>query len=211
MSLMESLRPGIRPRKATPDETRAVARTLAAAFFDDPVIGWAWTDPERRREILPDFFALWAAGCMEYGDVYTTRDLAGAALWMPPHVQEAFDDRSDEFAADVERVTSEFAPAVMELLTLLDDHHPHEPHFYLPIMGTRPEHQGHGIGAALLDTVLEQCDRKEMPAYLEATSTRNQALYARHGFHTIGELPLPGGPALHAMWRSQAGHRPPGL
>ncbi|MFG3497364.1 GNAT family N-acetyltransferase [Streptomyces sp. NPDC047928] len=89
----------------------------------------------------------------------------------------------------------------MELLTLLDDHHPHEPHCYLPIMGARPEHQGHGIGAALLDTLLEQCDRAKLPAYLEATSTRNESLYARHGFHTVRDLPLPGGPALHAMWR----------
>lgn len=201
MSLMESLRPGIHPRKATPDETRAVAQTLAAAFFDDPVIGWAWTDPVRRRQILPDFFALWAAGCMEYSEVYTTPDLAGAALWMPPHVQQAFDDKADTFATDVGRAAREFAPAVMELLALLDDSHPHEPHCYLPVMGTRPGHQGQGIGGVLLDTVLAQCDRKGMPAYLEATSARNQSLYARHGFRTLGEVLLPDGPALHTMWR----------
>ncbi|MEV3989901.1 GNAT family N-acetyltransferase [Streptomyces sp. NPDC049837] len=201
MSLMESLRPGIHPRKATPDETGPIARTLASAFFDDPVIGWAWTDAERRRRILPDFFELWVAGCMEHDEVYTTPDLAGAALWMPPHVQQAFDDRADAFAADVERASREFAPAVLELLTLLDDHHPHEPHYYLPIMGTRPDRQGHGIGAALLDTVLDQCDREGLPAYLEATSTRNQSLYARHGFHSTRDLPLPNGPTLHAMWR----------
>jgi hypothetical protein len=49
--------------------------------------------------------------------------------------------------------------------------------------------------------VLEASDRKALPAYLEATSARNEALYARHGFHTIRDLPLPDGPALHAMWR----------
>lgn len=201
MSLMESLRPGIHPRKATPDETRAVAEALAAGFFDDPVIGWAWTEPERRREILPDFFELWVVGCMEYDEVYTIPDLSGAALWMPPRVQRAFDENAEAFAIDVERAARESAPAVMELLTLLDDNHPHEPHYYLPIMATRPERQGRGIGSALLDTVLEQCDREALPAYLEATSARNESLYARHGFHTIGELPLPDGPALHAMWR----------
>ncbi|WP_254711660.1 N-acetyltransferase [Streptomyces sp. TRM64462] len=201
MSLKEPLRPGIHTRKATTEETRAVAETLAAGFFADPVIGWAWPEPRRRREILPDFFALWVAGCMEYDEVYTTHDLAGAALWMPPHVQQAFDDNAEAFATDIERAARECAPAVMELLTLLDDNHPHEPHHYLPIMATRPEHQGHGIGSALLDTVLAQCDRDTLPAYLEATSARNESLYARHGFRTIGELPLPDGPVLHAMWR----------
>jgi GNAT superfamily N-acetyltransferase len=201
MSLMESLRPGIHPRKATPEETRSVAEALAAGFFADPVIGWAWTEPERRREILPDFFELWVAGCMEHHEVYTTHDLAGAALWMPPHVQQAFEDNVDAFATDIEHAAREFTPAVMELLTLLDDNHPHEPHYYLPVMATRPEHQGQGIGSALLDMVLEASDRKALPAYLEATSARNEALYARHGFHTIRDLPLPEGPALHAMWR----------
>lgn len=201
MSPMESLQLDIRPRRATPHETRAVAETLAAAFSDDPVIGWAWTDAERRRETLPDFFELWTVGCMKHGEVYTTRDLAGAALWMPPHVQRDFDDRADDFAAAIGRVTQEFAPRVLELLTLLDDNHPQEPHCYLPVMGTRHEHQGHGIGAALLHTLLEQCDRQGLPAYLEATSTRNAALYARHGFHTLRELPLRDGPSLYAMWR----------
>ncbi|PCG83548.1 GNAT family N-acetyltransferase [Streptomyces sp. WZ.A104] len=201
MSRMNSLRPGIRPRKAMPDETRTVAEALAAGFFDDPVIGWAWTEPERRRRILPDFFELWVAGCMRYHEVYTTDDLAGAALWMPPHVQQAFDDNAEAFASDVERVAQEFAPAVMELLTLLDDNHPRESHYYLPIMAARPEHQGHGIGSALLTTLLEQCDREALPAYLEATSALNQSLYARHGFHTVRELPLPDGSALRAMWR----------
>ncbi|MBT2492702.1 GNAT family N-acetyltransferase [Streptomyces sp. ISL-96] len=199
-------RPRPRPRKATAAEVRPVTETLAAAFFADPVIGWAWDNPARRRRILPDFFELWVTGCMEYDEVYVSDDLAGAALWMPPHVQEAFDDEADAFAAAVERVTHEFAPAVLRLLTTLDDHHPREPHCYLPIMGTRPGEQGRGIGSALLDTVLEQCDRNGLPAYLEATSARNQVLYARHGFRGRGEIPLPDGPALRAMWREPRPH-----
>ncbi|MFV0131869.1 GNAT family N-acetyltransferase [Streptomyces sp. HMX87] len=201
MSLTEPVRTDIRVRKAAAAESRLVAETLAAAFFDDPVIGWAWDNPARRLRILPDFFELWVTGCMEYDDVYATGDLTGAALWMPPHVQQAFDDEADAFAAAVERVTHEFAPAVLRLLTALDDHHPPEPHYYLPIMGTRPGEQGRGTGSALLHTVLEQCDRNRLPAYLEATSPRNQVLYGRHGFRVAGEIPLPDGPTLRAMWR----------
>jgi hypothetical protein len=40
-------------RRATTAEAAAIAGTLAAAFFDDPVIGWAWDDADRRRQILP--------------------------------------------------------------------------------------------------------------------------------------------------------------
>ncbi|MDP8970780.1 MAG: GNAT family N-acetyltransferase [Actinomycetota bacterium] len=207
MSLIEPVQPLTRPRKPTAAERRAVAETLAAAFFDDPVIRWAWHNPQRRRQILPDFFELMVTGSLAHDEVYTTDDLAGAALWLPPAALQPSDGEAADFAAAVERVTHEFTPAVLQLFATLEEHHPHEPHYYLPIIGTRPEHQGRGIGSALLAPVLERCDQDEVPAYLEATSERNQALYVRHGFQVTDEIPLPGGPTLWAMWREPAAIR----
>ncbi|MDP9345553.1 MAG: GNAT family N-acetyltransferase, partial [Actinomycetota bacterium] len=41
-----------------------------------------------------------------------------------------------------------------------------------------------------------------LPAYLEASSPRNRALYERHGFSVTEELKLPrNGPPLWLMWR----------
>jgi len=41
-----------------------------------------------------------------------------------------------------------------------------------------------------------------VPAYLEATSPRNRALYERHGFKVTEEFTLgPGSPPLWRMWR----------
>jgi GNAT superfamily N-acetyltransferase len=202
MSLTEQVQPLIRPRKATPAESGRIAAMLTAAFFDDPVIGWAWADPTRRRQILPGFFELMVAASLEHDHTYATEDLGGAALWMPPAALEVSDEEAAAFAAAVELVAEEFAPAVLQLFAILDHHHPHEPHYYLPIIGTRPELQGRGIGSALLAPMLERCDRQHLPAYLEATSERNQALYARHGFRIVTEIPLPDGPSLTAMWRS---------
>lgn len=200
MSLIEPV-PLTHTKKATAAETRSVAETLAAAFFDDPVIAWAWHDPQRRRETLPDFFELMVAGSLEHDEVYTTDDLAGAALWLPPAALQISDEEAAAFAAAVEGVTCEFAPAVLRLFSTLDEHHPHAPHYYLPIIGTRPEDQGRGIGSILLAPVLEQCDRVGLPAYLEATSERSSALYVRHGFQVTGEIALPHGPKLWTMWR----------
>lgn len=201
MSVMEQRRPVTRPRKAKESEARDVAETLAAAFFDDPVIGWAWNEASRRREILADFFELMVRESLAYNETYTTDDFAGAALWMPPAAQKVPDEQVAAFAGAVERVTLEFAPSVLELLSVLEDHHPHEPHYYLPVIGTRPERQGFGIGSALLDRVLSRCDQEKLPAYLEATTRRNQALYERRGFQVVDEIALPNGPALWAMWR----------
>ena len=201
MSLVEPVRPLTRPRRATASEARAIAETLSAAFFDDPVIGWAWHDTGRRRQILPDFFDLMVTDSLLHGEVYTTDDFAAAALWLPPASLQTSEEEAADFAAAIEGVTHEFSPAVLQLFSVLGDHHPHEPHYYLPIIGTRPDHQGHGIGSALLAPVLERCDQEKLPAYVEATSERNQVLYARHGFEVTGEICLPGGPTVWTMWR----------
>ncbi len=66
----------------------------------------------------------------------------------------------------------------------------------------QPDDQGRGIGSALLRPVLTRCDREGVPAYLEASSERNRALYARHGFEVVERIELPGGgPPMWRMWR----------
>ena len=201
MSVMQQRRPVAHPRKARHFEAREIAETLAAAFFDDPVIGWAWSEPSRRREILADFFELMVMESLASNETYTTDDFAGAALWLPPEAQKVPDEQVAGFAEAVECVTAEFAPRVLELFSVLEDHHPHEPHYYLPIIGTRPDRQGSGIGSNLLDPVLSRCDQQKVPAYLEATTSRSQGLYARRGFQVIEEIQVRNGPRLWAMWR----------
>lgn len=201
MSILKPVESPLRARKAVAAEARAVAETLAAAFFRDPVIGWAWPDDQRRQQILPDFFEVMVNISLGYDLVYAADDLSGAALWVPPSAPEPSPEEAEAFDGSIRSATREFAPLVLQLFATLDEHHPHEPHFYLPILGTRPEHQGQGIGTTLLTPVLQECDLEQIPAYLEATSERNQALYRRVGFRTIGQIPLPDGPVLCPMWR----------
>jgi GNAT superfamily N-acetyltransferase len=65
-----------------------------------------------------------------------------------------------------------------------------------------PEGQGRGLGSRLIVPVLRRCDRESMPAFLEASTERNGALYERHGFAVSGRFSMPGrGPELRQMWR----------
>ena len=91
----------------------------------------------------------------------------------------------------------------------IEARHPREPHWYLAVLGTDPARQGEGIGSALLRPVLDDCDRLELPAYLETATERNVDFYARHGFKVVQEMRLPlGGPALWRMWREPFGAQP---
>jgi GNAT superfamily N-acetyltransferase len=72
----------------------------------------------------------------------------------------------------------------------------------LAVLGTEPAEQGKGYGRALLEPLLERCDREAMPTYLESSSRRNLSLYEPHGFNVIKELKIgKNGPSMWPMWR----------
>ena len=48
---------------------------------------------------------------------------------------------------------------------------------------------------------LDRCDEERLPAYLEASSERNAALYERLGFQCTEVLRFAGGPPLRLMTR----------
>jgi GNAT superfamily N-acetyltransferase len=103
-------------------------------------------------------------------------------------------------------VAEYFGPAaddLMELLDRFDAAHPRaEPHYFLTLFGTHPDHRGQGIGMRLLAQNLEFIDAEHMPAYLESSNPANNRRYARVGFEPNGEFSYPGGgPVVTTMWR----------
>lgn len=187
-------------RRAEVADGALVGEILAQAFFDDPVITWAFPDDDRRRELLPDVFSVFVEGFLPAGEVRITADPIGAALWMPP-VAAAADEDPEEMVRRIEALIGAGAERFLELVALMDEHHPHEPAYYLLAIGVRPASQGTGVGSALMRPVLEQCDRDGVAAYLEATSERSRKLYERHGFEAIGRFAPTGAPPLWPMWR----------
>ena len=75
------------------------------------------------------------------------------------------------------------ADEVLELLERFDAHHPRdEPHYYLSLLGTHPDHRGNGRGMGLLAANLATIDDLAMPAYLESSNRANDHRYERLGF-----------------------------
>jgi len=59
------------------------------------------------------------------------------------------------------------------------------PHWYLSILGVDPDHQGKGLGGALLQPALAKADQEGLPCYLETLEEKNLAFYGRHGFEVL--------------------------
>ncbi|HEY4810448.1 MAG TPA: GNAT family N-acetyltransferase [Solirubrobacteraceae bacterium] len=189
-------------RKATAADVPQLAQALAAAFHDDPAFEWLLPNQRKRPAGLRRYFAveLRAVG-LARGSVWTTDELAGAALssdpgkWRLPLPTLAQHGRAFHRAFGVR------LPRAVTLLTRMESQHVRQPHHYFPAIGVAPEHQGQGLGRGLMAPTLKRCDQEGLPAYLEASSVRNAALYERLGFQVIRELHYGGRQPLRLMLR----------
>jgi GNAT superfamily N-acetyltransferase len=91
----------------------------------------------------------------------------------------------------------------------LDQHHPvGTAHEHLAILAVRPARQHLGIGTALMTARHAILDRGGTPAYLEASDLAKAAIYRTHGYADLATpIQLPGGPAMHPMWRQPCGEQ----
>jgi GNAT superfamily N-acetyltransferase len=137
------------------------------------------------------------------GETYLAGDGDGAAVWRPPGVELQSHDEEVELGRALEELVGPDLRRFEQLAETFAQHHPPEPLYYCQFLATVPAFQGRGIGSTLLRRMLARADREGMPAYHEATTPRNRALYERHGYVTQGVFELPdGGPPLWRMWRS---------
>jgi GNAT superfamily N-acetyltransferase len=191
-------------QKATAADTSALAQTLARSFYDDPAISWMVPDDERRRRLGPAGFAGWLKRIyLPKDEVYTEPGRKAAALWSPPgkwRMSIGLQLRLTPLMVRLGGPTR--MPLILKGLTMMDRKHPDDrPHWYLGVLGTDPDHQGKGLGSAVMQPVLDRCDAEGLGAYLESSKEQNVPFYRRHGFEVTEEVRLPEGPPLWLMWR----------
>ncbi len=86
--------------------------------------------------------------------------------------------------AEAERVYRDIAAFMLGQSAAIVD----QSHWYLSIIGILPGFQNRGLGAALVEPVLERTDALGVPVYLETFSERNQSFYRRLGFRPAAEF-----------------------
>lgn len=188
-------------RKARPGDVPAMVDALARAFYDDPVFNWLFPDDARRLARSRKYFHGRARLLMKQDETYTVDGAPAGAMWARPgEWRDPPLSALRQILALVPALGSRL-PRALGGLREIEERHPRAPHWYLAVLGTDPPRQGEGIGSALLAPVLADCDRLEVPAYLETGTERNVAFYTRHGFKVTSEVQLPGGPPLWLMWR----------
>lgn len=186
-------------RHARSEERRVVSAILHDAFVDEAGLNYWLRQGAHKDRARQRFFEaatrtavhaereLWLA---ESG-----REPLGAAIWLAPG-RKAFEYSFLEQLMMTPLLLSIAGSAGMSRAMLLGEklasHHPREPHAHLVFLGVSSAAQGRGVGSAMLKHTLAPLDKQGVAAYLEASTERNVALYARHGFVVTGEFELPG-------------------
>jgi ribosomal protein S18 acetylase RimI-like enzyme len=197
MTLLAPTSPLIRPVRAA--DSARTARTLARAFYDDPINRWMMRREERFVPAF-DFFLrrIW----LPHSEVYETADGAGVACWLPPGKAHMSIGEQLRLFPEMIKVLGGDLPRTLSAMSAMEKDHPHEPHWYLNLIGVDPSAQSRGHGSALIAHTLQRCDAAGLPSYLDSNTERSIPLYERHGFEVTEEVRLPkGGPPFWRMWR----------
>lgn len=186
---------------ATNDDVPAIARSLASAFQGDPIFEllFGGSVPPRRAA---RFFEIMATLQLRHHHVYRTVGSEAAAIWAPPDLWKTPPMAIVRNTPALARVFGRRLIANLGVLSTLERHHPTEPHYYLEFLGTAREHQGRGLGGALLQPMIQRCDDEGVGAYLESSKESNVAFYGRFGFEVTEVITHKAGPQQWLMWRS---------
>jgi ribosomal protein S18 acetylase RimI-like enzyme len=186
-------------KRATAADVRSLAIALADAFYDDPIFCWLMPDDDKRLEQLKRFYAIELHQvALKRDHVWTSTEFTGAAIVTPPGAWEL----SQTAMLAQATLFGKSLPDAARLLAAVAARHPSEPHYYFAHIGVASVAQSQGLGTSLMRLTLERCDMEGVPAYLEASSERNAALYERLGFEIICEMRASGSPFLRLMLRA---------
>jgi ribosomal protein S18 acetylase RimI-like enzyme len=205
MSTLRLDAPDAHVRSVRREELRAFYDVLARAFEDDPVSTFLFPHAPSRHRRLIAFYRTMMPAMAEHGRMDTDAAVRGGAIWQAPDPPLPGPFRMLSMLLRSALVLRGRARAGLALGQALEAAHERESHWYLAVLGTAPEHQGRGVGSALMRPVLERCDRDGVLAYLESSKERNLRFYEHHGFEVLDEVRVPGGPAVWPMRRVPRG------
>ena len=195
---------GVTVRRATERDIDDACAVLADAFADSPWTRWT-VDADRHGERIEALQRLAMERlALPFGEVWVACEgqvIVGVAMWMlpdvdvPANVSRAVDPMQQSLEGE-RHDASRIAEAAAAHLR------PSDPHYFLGTVGVQLDCQRRGIGAALLQPVLNRATAEAACVYLETSTPENVAFYQGLGFTVTGDQDIPdAGPHVWAMMR----------
>lgn len=173
-----------------------IALALYEALIPDPFyIELLRDNPNNeytRRERLMKYMDYSMTEGEKYGRLTIAGNPAyGAAIWSKP-LDQATDNQKSLLKKDFikthmgETALDAYSTIVSFMSEQIDAVPPDA--WYLSIAGIKPAYQGKGLGADLLNAILDETDKNGTPTYLETFTPRNIRFYERIGYKIAKEV-----------------------
>ncbi|HEY1188683.1 MAG TPA: GNAT family N-acetyltransferase [Gemmata sp.] len=179
------------------DEGAAVA-ALSAAFAGYPLFALLCPNAARQPVVIEAFCRFLFRTSVRCGGAFGTPDRAAVVCAWPPGSEWL--SRWGGVRAGWLALAWKMGFRASWLLMRLEGEfdaarvrHAPGTHWYVPLLGVRPEAQGQGLSRAVMAPVFEAADRDRVPIYLETATEPNVAIYERFGFACRGSGTLSGG------------------
>jgi ribosomal protein S18 acetylase RimI-like enzyme len=179
---------------------------LADGFYDNPILGWVFPDPATRLDALTDWFSFWVEAYGDDARAFVLDDDSGAALWAVPGGGHLTDDQGGAYVETVRRHVGDRIGEVLGAFAAVATR-PEPDHWYLNAIAAKRGQRARGLGARLLEPMLQRADGEQIPIYLESSNARNLTFYYRYGFTDLdAPIVMPNdGPVMQKMWREVGG------
>lgn len=186
-------------RKVLPEDVPVLAEVAARAFEDDPLTDWLRENDKDPLAMERQMFMSEYRMSKRFDLIFTDSMRQGVAVWKPPGVKATFSDRIIQAWMMIGTMKLSLRTlAKIRFLLDIEKVHYKSPHYYLSLLAVAPEMQGKGLGTALMQPVLEICDRDGIPAYLETETESNVRYYSGKGFRVLQEIVTSDG--LSRVW-----------
>jgi hypothetical protein len=201
---MLRVNPAVRIRSS---QIELLGSVLTRAFYDDPGVAYILPDALTRRSVLSWFFTSVAIRISRLcGEIYTTMNVDGGALWISPGVELTIGHAvrtemlSLRFKLDRSSITrwinvNAYLESVRRQMT-------DKLHWYLLALGTEPSITGNAIRRTLMAPVLATADWDFRSCYVETFHGKDLPFYEQCGFQIAGAGRIPnGGPNFWTLIR----------
>ena len=191
-------------QKASSDDAEKLADVSARAFEHDPLTEWLVESHSNALKAERQMFLAEWNNSKHYGLIYTDEDRQGVAVWKPPGASVTIGNRIRQIWTMIGSIKLyRRTLAKIRLLLNIEKARTLEPHYYLSLLAVTPEMQGKGLGTALIQPILDLCDKDGIPAYLETETESNVGFYSRKGFIVRQEILTSDGKSkVWTMWRN---------
>ena len=198
------LHPAVRIRNS---QVELLAAVLTRAFYNDPGVTYILPDPHMRRSILPWFFTSAAVRASRLcGEIYTTVNVDGGALWIWPGVDltigHVLRTEMSSLPLRLDRSTLSRWMNVNTHLESVRRQLAGKLHWYLIALGTEPSIDK-AVRRALVAPVLATADWDLRSCYVETFHEGDLLFYEQCGFQIAGAGQIPkGGPSFWTLIRT---------